>query len=76
MSPLSKRLAFFVPLVVALVMVLGHSGPARASTRCFENLKDCYYKSAAKDSYIDMWLAGLDCELDFTDCTRRAILGR
>ena len=42
---------------------------------CFQTLQRCYYEAAKKDSWIDRWLAGLDCELDFIECTRIKIVG-
>lgn len=65
-----------LPIALAVLFVLGESSPARAEANCFINLRDCYFKAANADSWINMWLIGMDCELDFTDCTRRAVLGR
>ena len=50
------------------------SVPAEAA-QCFQDLRDCYYRAAGKDGWADRWLAGLDCELEFTNCTRKAIAG-
>ncbi len=63
------------PAVVAAVLLLGVSRPAGAA-ECFQNLARCYHHAAAASSWGWMWLAGLDCELNFTDCTRREIIGR
>lgn len=71
-----KRLLRFAPVIAAVVFVLSDAKPAAAAGRCFETLRDCYGQSATRYSIWDMWLAGLDCELDFTDCVRRAIIGR
>jgi hypothetical protein len=43
---------------------------------CFENLANCYYEAARRDSWLSRWLAGLDCELDFVECTRVKVVGR
>ena len=43
---------------------------------CFENLANCYYEAARRDSWLSRWLAGLDCELNFVECTRIKIAGR
>jgi hypothetical protein len=61
--------------VVAL-LVFSDAKPAQAAS-CFADLRDCYGRAATRDGGVwDMWAAGLDCELTFTDCTRRAIIGR
>jgi hypothetical protein len=86
-TSLNRRLRL-ATVAAAAVVVLGAGTPARADDAttdavteagritCFASLKDCYYEAAGKASWVDMWLAGLDCELEFTDCTRRAIIGR
>ncbi len=63
------------PGIVAVAPLLGESRPASAG-ECFQNLARCFQRAAAMRSYGWMWLAGLDCELDFTDCTRRMLIGR
>jgi len=64
-------------LIAGLVLiVLGVGKPARANITCFQDLRDCYGRAATRENWVDMWLAGLDCELAFTDCTRRALIGR
>ena len=63
-------------LALALLFVVGDSKPARAEANCFINLRACYFRAAAADTWSTMWRMGLDCELDFTDCARRAVLGR
>ena len=76
MSPTLTRL-FRAALIAGVVLVvLGIGKPARADITCFQNLRDCYGRAATRENWVDMWLAGLDCELDFTDCTRRALIGR
>lgn len=71
-----KRLLTFAPVIVALVLVLGSSTPAHADFTCFQDLRDCYGRAATRQSFWDIWLSGLDCELTFADCSRRAIIGR
>jgi hypothetical protein len=72
-----RQVVRLVPIVAVVLFVLGIGAPARAQpAHCFESLRDCYGSAATRQSVWDMWLAGLDCELTFTDCVRRAILGR
>jgi len=84
-STLVRRLVQLTPLVVVALVCLGGAAPLvaddaydieAAQIQCFQNLRDCYGRAARQDSWVDRWLAGLDCELEFTDCTRRAIIGR
>jgi len=63
---------------VMLVLVLGaalNAVPSAAFAGCFEDLANCYYEAAKRDSWVSRWLAGLDCELDFIECTREKIIG-
>ncbi len=69
-----KRVLQLAPAIVAAALLLGASRQAEAG--CFQNLAHCYQEAAKMDGWGWMWLAGLDCELDFTDCTRRSIIGR
>ena len=71
-----KRLLRLAPVIAAVVFVLSDAKPVAAQVRCFETLRDCYGIAATRYSIWDMWLTGLDCELDFTSCTRRALIGR
>ncbi len=71
-----KQLLRLAPVIAAVVFLLSDATPVAAQARCFETLRDCYSSAAARYSIWDMWLAGLDCELGFVDCTRRAIIGR
>ena len=75
-STRTRRVLPIVPLLCALALLLADTKPAFADVECFQTLRDCYGRAATRDSYFDMWLAGMDCELAFTDCARRAILGR
>jgi hypothetical protein len=43
---------------------------------CTTDLADCYGRAAAIDSFWYRWAAGIDCELDYTDCVRRRLIGR
>lgn len=63
---------------VMLVLALGaalNAVPSTAVAGCFEQLANCYYEAAKRDSWVSRWLAGLDCELDFVECTREKIIG-
>lgn len=71
-----SRIVGVLPVALALLFVLGGSMPASAEINCFMNLRSCYFRAANADTWGSMWLIGLDCELDFTDCARRAIVGR
>lgn len=50
--------------------------PSEALAGCFEDLANCYYRAATRSSWGSRWLAGLDCELEFVSCTRKALVGR
>ena len=64
-------------LFVVLFGLLAVPQPARAQEEaCATNLLDCYEHAAKIDSFWYRWAAGVDCELRFTSCVRRAILGR
>jgi hypothetical protein len=75
-STFTRRLLHFAPIIGALVFLLSDARPARAEVGCFQDLRLCYFRAALADSYWSMWSMGADCELGFTDCTRRAIIGR
>lgn len=75
-SIFTRRLLHLAPVIGALVFLLSNAQPARAEVSCFRDLRSCYVRAAQTDSYWSMWLMGMDCELGFTDCTRRAIIGR
>ncbi len=59
-------------LALLLVGLVSDSRPAFAS-ECFMNLRDCYYRAAARRSYFESVLASLDCEVSFAGCLRRDI---
>ncbi len=66
-----------LPVIAVLAIVFGPGHRTlSAEYQCFWNLKRCYYRAATYKSYVDLWLSGLDCELSFVDCARRAIIGR
>ena len=68
------RLLRLAPIVLAATFVLGNSTPVYAG--CFISLAECYGRAAAETSYWRSVLASGDCELEFADCVRRAIIGR
>ena len=71
-----RRIVRLVPVVLVALVVFGDARPAHAA-ECFSDLRDCYGRAAGRQGGLwDMWAGGLDCELTFTDCTRRAIIGR
>ncbi|OFW13605.1 MAG: hypothetical protein A3F69_00525 [Acidobacteria bacterium RIFCSPLOWO2_12_FULL_66_10] len=74
-STFARRLLHLAPIIGALVLLLADARPAQA-VMCFQDLDTCYYRAALADGYWGMWIMGLDCELTFVDCTRRAIIGR
>ena len=72
------RISGFLRIIVgvaALLFVLGNGKPASAAV-CFADLGTCYTYAATTSDWGWMWLQGLDCELSFVDCTRRAVFGR
>jgi hypothetical protein len=71
------RLVSAAPIVfIVALLVLGGSTPASAEITCFMNLRSCFFRAANTDTWGSMWLMGLDCELNFADCGRRALIGR
>ena len=75
-SVLSRYLSCLVPVLLALLFVAGESRPAMADAECFQRNRNCWYRAAAKESYWEMWAAGMDCELELADCVRRYLIGR
>jgi hypothetical protein len=64
-------------MVMALVVLGGLMAvPRPALAGCTTRLGDCYYAAARQDSFWYRWAAGLDCELDYTECVRIKIIGR
>jgi hypothetical protein len=73
---LIKRMLRLIPIAaVALLVVFGDTRPV-AAAECFSELDGCYRRAATRTSFWTMWEGGLDCELTFIDCTRRALIGR
>jgi hypothetical protein len=61
---------------LVLLLALSVSAvPSPAWAGCFEDLGACFQRAATRDSWVSRWLAGLDCELDFVECTREKIIG-
>ena len=59
--------------LVVIAACLGAPRPAMAG--CTTDLADCYLAAAKIDSFWYRWAAGLDCELDFTECVRIKLVG-
>ena len=70
-----KQLLRLAPVLAVVVFLLSDTKPVVAYSGCFETLSDCYGIAASRSSIWDMWLTGLDCEIDFTSCFRIAIVG-
>ncbi len=66
-----KKLLFVLIAGAALNAV-----PAPALAGCTDELAACFYEVAQRDSFMERWTGGLDCELDYIECARRKILGR
>ena len=67
-----KRMLFTLAI---LAVVIGMPETARASDTCATDLANCYVAAAKIDSFWYRWAAGLDCELQFTNCARIMIIG-
>lgn len=61
--------------LVLLLAAAFNAVPAEAFADCFGKLEQCFYEAAKLDSWLDRWLAGLDCELNFVECTRIKLVG-
>lgn len=63
--------------IVFVLMVCGaflaDARPAMAG--CTTALADCYTAAAKVDNFWYRWAAGLDCELDYTECVRVKLVG-
>lgn len=61
--------------VLALVLfgMIASSRPVSAET-CFMDLTACYGRASAQSTKFRMWVAGLDCEVTFAACLRRALV--
>ena len=62
-------------LFSAFVFIVSTAVPRPASAGCATTLADCYVAAAKIDSFWYRWAAGLDCELDFTECVRIKLIG-
>jgi hypothetical protein len=67
------RKGFLSLLVLTGLMLLVDARAARAG--CVMDLWTCYHRAARYDTWWERTFAGIDCELDFTECTRRKIGG-
>ena len=63
-------------LFSAFVFVVLAAAPRPVSAGCATSLADCYVAAAKIDSFWYRWAAGVDCELDFTECVRIKLIGR
>ena len=62
--------------LLALVVLVGLAAtPRPAMAGCTTDLADCYTAAAKIDSFWYRWAAGLDCELDYTECVRVKLIG-
>ena len=76
-----KKVLFTVTVLMAL---LGTPSIVRAddgdgdgeSDGCATKLLQCYESAAKVDNFWYRWAAGIDCELQFTNCARIMIAGR
>lgn len=63
-------------MVMAVVLLAGlAAAPRPAMAGCTTDLADCYAAAATIDSFWYRWAAGLDCELDYTECVRVKVIG-
>ena len=63
-------------MVLGLFTVAALTSAVRtADARCATGLADCYYSAANVDSFWYRWAAGIDCELNFIECSRIKIMG-
>jgi hypothetical protein len=65
-------------MVFVLVLTAGVGVfPATAfGAGCFDDAAACFQQAATRDTFMGRTLAGLDCELNLIECSRRKILGR
>jgi hypothetical protein len=63
-------------ILLALVVLSGVvAAPRPAFAGCTTAFADCYVAAAKIESFWYRWAAGLDCELDFTECARVKLVG-
>jgi hypothetical protein len=69
----------FHPLasIVAAMLCVAGATPARAQgLRCVGELRMCFERAAFSGTFWGIWVAGLDCEVDFLGCARDGLIGR
>ena len=69
-------LAFVVFAGLAATPSVAMAAPPDRLPTCTTDLADCYVRAAKEDSFWYRWAAGIDCELNYTDCVRKRIIGR
>jgi hypothetical protein len=62
-------------MLMAVVLLAGMAAPRPALAGCTTDLANCYGRAAGVDSFWYRWAAGLDCELDYTECVRIKLIG-
>jgi hypothetical protein len=62
-------------LLTAIVLVGAMAVPRPAIAGCTTNMLQCFEAAAKIDSFWYRWAAGLDCELDYVECTRVKLIG-
>jgi hypothetical protein len=62
-------------LVTLAVIAASFAAERPAIAGCTTALADCYIAAAKIDSFWYRWAAGLDCELDYTECVRIKLVG-
>lgn len=67
--------AMFVLVLVSAINAVPVPANAFSEAGCFEELSNCMHEAATRDSWFSRWLAGMDCELDFVECTREKLVG-
>lgn len=69
-GPMKKVVLLGCLSVLALV-----STPRPSLAGCTTDLADCYIRAAKVDSFWYRWASGLDCELDYVQCSRVKLVG-
>ena len=62
-------------LLTALVLVGAVAVPRPAMASCNTAMLQCFEAAAKIDSFWYRWAAGLDCELNYIECTRIKLIG-
>lgn len=64
-------------VLLGVFTVFAFAGFVRpADARCATGILECYQRAANIESFWYRWAAGVDCELDFVECTRVKLVGR